>query len=99
MVYPRVEETMSEIVCKSCQASNYVKNGVVRGLQRYRCRQCSCNFTATRAYREHPAKKVLALLLYGMGNMSFRMIGRLLDVSHVSVYEWIRDEAAKLPAP
>jgi transposase-like protein len=90
---------MNEIICKRCRARDYVKNGVVRGLQRYRCRQCACNFTATPTHREHPAKKALALLLYGMGNMSFRMIGRLLGVSHVSAYEWIKSEAAKLPQP
>ena len=38
---------MTEIICKRCQATDYVKNGIVRGLQRYRCRNCSCNFTAT----------------------------------------------------
>ena len=38
---------MTEIICKRCQATDYVKNGIVRGLQRYRCRNCSCNFTST----------------------------------------------------
>ena len=38
---------MTEIECKRCGASDYVKNGTVRGLQRYRCQQCACNFTAT----------------------------------------------------
>ena len=39
---------MSEIVCKRCAAANYVKNGKVRALQRYRCKACGCNFTATK---------------------------------------------------
>ena len=43
--------------------------------------------------------KALAVLLYGMGNAGYRMIARLLGVSHVSVYGWIRAEAAKLPEP
>ena len=90
---------MAEIICKKCRLSERVRNVFVRGLQRYRCKSCGCNFTATPAYREHPAKKSLALLLYGMGNMSFRMIGRLLGVSHVAVFEWIKAEAGKLPQP
>ena len=86
-------------VCKRCQAADYVKNGIVRGLQRYRCKVCGCNFTATPARGKHPAMKALAILLYGMGNMSYRMIARLLGTSHVSIYEWIRTEAEKLPEP
>jgi transposase-like protein len=87
------------IICKRCQASDYVKNGVVRGLQRYRCKRCGCNFTATQPRGKPPAMKALTILLYGMGNMSYRMIARLLGVSHVSIYEWIRAEAEKLPEP
>jgi len=90
---------MTEIACKRCSASDYVKNGIVRGMQRYRCKKCRCNFTLTPSRGKQPAMKALTLLLYAMGNMSYRMIGRLLDTSHVSVYEWIRAEAEKLPPP
>ena len=90
---------MSGIVCKRCAAADYVKNGKVRGLQRYRCKACGCNFTATKPRGKPAALKTLALLLYGMGNASYRMIARLLGVSHVAVYGWIRTEAAKLPEP
>lgn len=43
--------------------------------------------------------KALALLLYTMGNASFGMIGRLLDVSTVAVLKWIRKEAQQLEKP
>ena len=43
--------------------------------------------------------KALSVLLYSMGNMSYRMIANLLQISHVSVYKWIRSEAKKLPEP
>jgi transposase-like protein len=90
---------MSEITCKRCAAADYVKNGQVRGLQRYRCNACGCNFTASKPRGRPAALKALALLLYGMGNAGYRMIARLLGVSHVTVYNWIRTEAAKLPEP
>jgi hypothetical protein len=57
---------------------DYVKNGVVRGLQRYRCKGCGCNFTATKPRGKPPAMKALAVLLYAMGNASFGMIARFL---------------------
>ena len=90
---------MTEIVCKRCQGSDYVKNGIVRGLQRYRCRKCSCNFTATKPRGKPAAMKALALLLYAMGNMSFCGIGRLLKVSDVSILRWARAAALELPEP
>ena len=43
--------------------------------------------------------KALTVLLYGMGNMSFSMIGRLLGVSDVAVLKWVRAEAYALPEP
>ena len=90
---------MAEIICKGCGAADYVKNGVVRGLQRYRCKECGCNFTATKPRGKPAAVKALATLLYAMGNMSFCGIARLLNVSDVAVLKWIRQEALKLPAP
>ena len=43
--------------------------------------------------------KAMAVLLHGMGNMSFSMIGRLLGVSDVAVLKWVRAEASALPEP
>src|ERR1700758_2355464 len=94
MVYPTAERTMAEIICKRCQAADYVKNGIVRGRQRYRCRKCLCNFTDTEPRGKPAAMKALALLLYAMGNMNFCGIGRLLKVSDVSVLRWARAAAA-----
>ena len=90
---------MTGICCKRCQGNVYVKRGIVRGKQRYLCKACGYNFTATPPRGKHPAMKALTILLYSMGNMSYRMIARLLGTSHVSVYEWIKAEAEKLPEP
>lgn len=85
--------------CKRCGISDYVKSGMVRGHQRYRCHACGCNFTDTPVRGKPAAMKALAILLYGMGNMSFSMIGRLLGVSDVAVLKWVRAEASALPEP
>ena len=90
---------MSEISCKGCGAADYVKNGMVRGLQRYKCKTCGCNFTATARRGKPPAMKALALLLYAMGNVSFCSIARLLGISDVAVLKWVRTEARRLPEP
>lgn len=90
---------MTEIWCKRCGASDFRKNGIVRGHQRYHCHACGCNFTMTPPRGKPPAMKALASLLYAMGNMSFGSISRLLGVSDVAVLNWIRDEARALPTP
>ena len=32
------------ISCKKCGSEKYVKNGKVRGQQRYLCKACGCNY-------------------------------------------------------
>ena len=85
--------------CKRCGSIAFVKNGIVRGLQRYRCRDCGYNFTASPKRGRSPATKALAVLLYSLGKASFRWLGKLLSVSDVSVYRWVRQAAEELPEP
>jgi len=54
---------MTALKCKACQAETYTKNGTVRGLQRYRCKICGCNFTDTPPRGKPAAVKALAVLL------------------------------------
>src|SRR3954452_4128807 len=90
---------MATLSCKSCGGTEAAKSGFVRGLQRYRCRSCGCNFSNTPARGKPAAMKAMAVLLYAMGNMSFGMIGRILGVSDVSVLRWVGAEAQARPEP
>ena len=90
---------MRGLCCKRCSGTKYVKRGFVRGLQRYLCKDCGCHFTATAPRGKPAAMKALAVLLYAMGNASLGMIARLLWVSSVAVYKWIRQEAEAIPEP
>lgn len=76
--------------CPKCKSENKVKNGIVRGLQRYKCKNCSCNYTKSnpRGYPKWMRKRALQLYLEGVG---FRGIGRLLNVTNVTVLNWIRE--------
>src|SRR3990167_5979141 len=87
--------------CKRCQSELTVKNGVVRGKARYKCKVCAYNFTEgdDRVNESLVIKKALAVILYSLGKASFGMLGKLFGVSRSLTYRWIRDEAEKLPEP
>ena len=90
---------MSGLGCKHCGSGSYVRNGTAHGRQRYRCEACGRSFTATPPRGKPPAMKALAVLLYGLGNVSQGMIAKLLGVSHVAVYKWVRAAGEDAPAP
>ena len=90
---------MSGLGCKHCGSGSFVRNGMAHGRQRYRCKGCGRSFTATPRRGKPAAMKALAVLLYGLGNVSQGMIAKLLGVSHVAVYKWVRVAGETVPAP
>ena len=88
-------------VCKKCGSEKVVRNGVVAGKQRYRCKECGYNFREGdgRTSEKVLAKKALCVLFYAMGKGSFRMLGRILKIDHALVYRWIRAFGESLPEP
>jgi transposase-like protein len=85
--------------CKHCGSGSFVRNGMAHGRQRYRREACGRSFTATPPRGKPPAMKALAVLLYALGNVSQGMIAKLLGVSHVAVYKWVRAAGEGTPAP
>ena len=90
---------MDELCCKHCGSGSFVRNGMTHGHQRYRCKACGRNSTATPARGKPPAMRALAVLRYALGNVSQGMIARLLGVSHVAVYKWVRAAGEDTPSP
>lgn len=89
------------IQCKRCKSEIAVKNGMVRGRQRYRCGACGYNFIEgdRRVKESLVAKKALAVILYSLNKSSFGMLGHIFGVSRSLTYRWIVEAAAKLPEP
>jgi transposase-like protein len=76
--------------CTKCNSVKNVKSGIIKCKQRFKCKDCGCNFTVeikSTSKSKSLKKDALHLYLEGLG---FRSIGRFLNVSHVSVYNWIR---------
>ena len=75
--------------CPKCLSTSYVKNGLIKEKQRYKCKKCSCNFSQSYMRGASLETKLLALKLYLEGQ-GFRSIGRILKVHNGTVLNWIR---------
>ena len=80
--------------CIKCSSINICKNGKMQGMQRYKCKDCNYNYTKGRNSKDKSLKRfALELYLEGLG---FRSIGRMLKVSHVSIFNWIKQYGQNL---
>lgn len=87
--------------CKHCGHEKSVKNGNVRGKQRYKCKSCGYNFVIGdgRVDENTAVKRALAVILYAVGKGSFGFIAKLFGVTPPAVLKWIRQEAVTMKDP
>ena len=66
------------VKCKKCKSENIVKNGKVRGKQRYLCKDCRYNFVEgdARTNEKIKAKKAMCVLQYGQGKAFFTPVSK-----------------------
>ena len=83
--------------CPKCKNKRRVKDGIVRGRQRYKCKECGYRYTVEKreAKESTPQIRKIALQLYLEG-LGFRSIGRVSGFSHVAVYKWIKSFGSKI---
>ena len=89
------------LCCKRCRRETYVKNGLMRGKQRYLCKSCGLNFTATPPRGKPLQAKATAVLLYVSG-LSMNRTAKILGVSTSTVQDWLEQFAkayAQKPEP
>jgi transposase len=85
--------------CKNCKSKIVVKNGLIRGKQRYKCKICGYNFVVGdgRTNERIAAKKAMCIILYSLGKASYNMLAHIFDTWPSLVYRWIVEAGAKLP--
>ena len=85
--------------CPKCNHTEKTRDGIVRGKQRYKCKSCNYRYTVERKSDVKPKEvKRLALEMYLEG-LGFRSIGRILKISHVTVYYWVKYCGDKVSLP
>jgi transposase-like protein len=75
--------------CPKCENEETVRNGIVRGKQRYLCHECKYNFTTRETMGKPKEMKRMAIHMYLEG-LGFSSIGRILGVSDVAVLKWVK---------
>jgi transposase-like protein len=85
--------------CSRCFSNNYVKHGTANGLPRYKCKDCNYHYTIVRRSTAKPPEvRRLALEMYLEG-FGFRQIGRVLKISYVTVYYWVKKWETSVDSP
>ena len=75
--------------CRKCNSEAIVKNGFMAGNQRYKCKNCSFQFTKTVPHGKPMKDKSLAFILY-LSGLSMNMTAKIIGVSTQTVMRWIR---------
>lgn len=78
------------VKCKQCGNSVFIKNGIVLGKQRYRCKECGYNFRSgdkRERYKDEERMKVIKLYLENCG---IRSIERITGIHNSLVSHWIK---------
>lgn len=85
--------------CPKCKSSEYNKDGIVRSLQRFKCKQCNYRYTVEKKsdLKSNETKR-LALEMYLEG-LGFRSIGRVLKISYGTVFKWVKEWGEKVNLP
>jgi transposase-like protein len=76
--------------CPRCGSTQHCKSGIVKGRQRYVCKECRYQYTVQRKSDVKPVEtRRMALNLYLEG-VGFRSIGRVLNISYGTVIHWVK---------
>lgn len=77
-------------LCKHCGSSDATKSGILKGKQRYKCRECGKTFREGDNREKYSIEqKIRAIKLYTEG-MGLRSIERVEEVPSSLLVHWIR---------
>jgi len=87
--------------CKNCRSEKVIKNGKVRGKQRFKCKTCGYNFVVgdERTNEKITALKALVVLIYSLAKGSYGMLGKIFDRNRSLIYRWIKEAGLSIDEP
>ena len=73
-----------------CGSVELVKNGVIRGMQRHKCKGCGKSQLPNDGRIKYSNKeKQMAIAMY-LNNVGFRAIGRVMKIPFQIIHGWVR---------
>ncbi|MBP8793677.1 MAG: IS1 family transposase [Lutibacter sp.] len=84
-------------LCPNCGSNQYIKSGIVKERQRYKCKKCNYYFTVNKIGKQIDAYYVNKALQLYLEGLSYREIERILGISHVSIINWVKKYNVKRP--
>jgi transposase len=92
---------MENIKCKNCSCEKITRNGIVRGKQRYKCKECGYNFVIgdERTNENIQALKALVVMIYSLGKGSYNMLGKFFKRDRSLIYRWIKEAGLSFDDP
>ena len=88
--------------CRYCGSESTHKSGIIRGKQRYKCKNCGKNFLETdgRSKQTTIAKRALAVMLYTFSKASYNFLAKnIFHCSPTTVMNWIKKAGAEAKMP
>lgn len=82
--------------CLKCQSNQIIKNGIVWGKQRFKCRTCGFQFTPEGSSGHELTDKATALALCHLG-ISRNQVSKILNTTQTSVTRWINELPLRIP--
>jgi transposase len=83
-----------DIECKRCKSKKSIKNGYMKGKQRYKCKECGYSFTEGdgRTKASLKMRDALILVLYGLGRLSYNMLANIFATQPSNIQRIIEKE-------
>jgi len=85
--------------CSRCGSEKYCKDGMVKSRQRFKCKQCNYHYSVEqKSDVKSSDTRRLAFEMYLEG-LGFRAIGRILKISYVTAFQWVKKWGENLELP
>ncbi|MDJ0533017.1 MAG: hypothetical protein QNJ70_11070 [Xenococcaceae cyanobacterium MO_207.B15] len=77
--------------CPRCKSSQKKKNGLRRGKQSFKCKNCGYQYVENPISRTYSTEvKQLCLKMY-LNGMGFRAIARVTEIDHTTIINWFKE--------
>lgn len=81
------------LLCKHCSCSKLVRNGIIKGKQRYKCKECLRTFRDGDKREKYNFDKQIKVIKWYLEGAGIRSISRMEGVSTPVIIDWIRNFA------